>query len=161
MESNTLLMEKDTKFEEIINTEKFEYTYKGTIYDIIIILTNSQILFKCRENRNRKNNDNNSMNDLYFNTISTIKCYYGKYTIQDLVKNDPIFNIFKNDINIIYNHMKSLINSKKLKIEIIKNDLILIFEFSLNTEPIPIKIKLVEIIIDNEIVELFRDDLNN
>ena len=160
MESNALLTEKDNEVEEIIKSEKFEYIHNGTIYDIIIILTKSQILFKCRENKNRKNNDNNIIDEQYFNTISNIKYYYAKYTIPDLIKIAPIFIIFQKDINKIYNHIKSLINSKKLKIEIIKNNLILNFEFSLNTEQIPIKIKLNEIIIDNEIIKFFYDDFN-
>ena len=89
MESKELLIEKYNEDEEIIKTEKIEYTYNEIIYDLILILTKTQILFKCREknisiiNKNNKNNNHILMNEQYFNKISNIKCYNGQFQLKN------------------------------------------------------------------------------
>ena len=141
--------------ENKLESIKFDYYHLDKIYDLILFRTKSYIIIKCKEKnisiiRREEKKGYNEINANYFNNISIIKYYFGKYSFSDLKKIDTLFFIFNKKeikdsgeiINQIYLHMKSLIDNKKLKIEIKNEIMIITFEFNLNFEKIPIKLIL-------------------
>ena len=160
--------------ENKIESIKIDYNYLDKIYDLIFIRTKSFIIFKCKEKnisiiKREENEGYNEMNNDYFIKISNIKFYLGKYSFSDLKKIDNIFIYFNKKeinnsdeiINKIYLHIKSLIDNKKLIIEINKKSMIFTFEFNLNYEKIPIKLILNEKNLGKkELIEFFSDDFN-